>query len=96
MALAPLKVRDRNRASGSMGDGTRASVYRKKARISVPVVIMTGYADTATLEKEAGWYDILRKPFNLAELAVKVDGVLRRVASAAAIPSSKLVPIRPS
>jgi signal transduction histidine kinase/CheY-like chemotaxis protein len=65
-------------------------------RATLPVVIMTGYADTATLEKEAGWYDILRKPFNLAELAVKVDGVLRRVASAAAIPSSKLVPIRPS
>jgi signal transduction histidine kinase/CheY-like chemotaxis protein len=76
------------------GIATLRLVQAKRA--TLPVVMMTGYADTAALEKEAGWYDILRKPFNLAELAAKVDSALRRVGSPAAIPSSKVVPIRPS
>jgi DNA-binding response OmpR family regulator len=64
-------------------------------RATLPVVIMTGYADTAVLEQEAGRADILKKPFTLAELAAKVDSALCSGRSAEAITSSKVVPIRP-
>lgn len=61
-------------------------------RPDLPILLMTGYADTAALDGEAGWDAILKKPFTLAELAARIKGALR---SGTAVPSSKVVPIRP-
>jgi DNA-binding response OmpR family regulator len=56
---------------------------------------MSGYADTAALESEAGTSGILKKPFTLAELSARVDGALRGPEPAGTGLSPKVVPIRP-
>jgi DNA-binding response OmpR family regulator len=56
---------------------------------------MTGYAETAALEGEAGREGVLKKPFTRAELAAKIDSAFRRAGPVGTTTSSKVVPIRP-
>jgi CheY-like chemotaxis protein len=63
----------------AMPDMNGAEVARL-ARSRYPdlrILIVSGYADTATLEAAAGSVAQLRKPFNLAELRAAVTEVLK-------------------
>ena len=44
----------------------------------IPMIIATGYADMKAIEQVLGSDILLRKPFQLAELAVSVDRALGR------------------
>lgn len=48
----------------------------------IPMIIATGYADMKAIEQVLGNDILLRKPFQLAELAVSVDRALGRAAAA--------------
>jgi CheY-like chemotaxis protein len=49
---------------------------------AIPVVFITGFADTAALRAYAASDELLEKPFRAAELAAKVAGALDRRPSA--------------
>ena len=63
----------------------------RRARVQlpdVPMIIATGYADMKAIEEVIGDDMLLRKPFQLAELAAIVERALRKVENdAAAVPS---------
>jgi DNA-binding response OmpR family regulator len=46
-------------------------------RPGLPILFVTGFADTAVLAAEASSHHILRKPFYTADLVAKIEGVLR-------------------
>jgi DNA-binding response OmpR family regulator len=46
-------------------------------RPGLPTLFVTGFADTTVLAAEASADHILRKPFTVAELVMKIDAVLR-------------------
>ena len=50
----------------------------------VPMIIATGYADMKAIEQVIGDDMLLRKPFQLAELAATVERALQKVSSEAA------------
>jgi CheY-like chemotaxis protein len=76
-------------------DGVETVRLVRAMRPGLPVLMMSGYADTAALESEAGTSGILKKPFTLAELSARVDGALRGPEPAGTGLSPKVVPIRP-
>jgi CheY-like chemotaxis protein len=62
----------------AMPDMTGAEVISEaRKRIgNVPVILATGYADMAAVERLAGRPRILRKPFDIAQLGDAVGSVL--------------------
>jgi signal transduction histidine kinase/ActR/RegA family two-component response regulator len=73
----------------AMPDMTGAEVISEARKLvgDVPVILATGYADMAAVERLAGRPRILRKPFDIAQLGDAVSGVLdaaREKAEAAA------------
>jgi CheY-like chemotaxis protein len=63
----------------------------RRARVQlpeVPMIIATGYADMKAIEEVIGDDMLLRKPFQLAELAAIVERALQKVESGTAdVPS---------
>ncbi len=57
---------------------TGAEVAREalRRRPELPILIATGYADTAALEGELRKLPLLRKPFHMRQLADAIAGVL--------------------
>jgi CheY-like chemotaxis protein len=49
-----------------------------RRRPDLPLLFTTGYAEQRALEEQLRGAPLLRKPFKLAELAEKVDALLRR------------------
>jgi FixJ family two-component response regulator len=49
----------------------------------VPMIIATGYADMKAIEQVIGDDMLLRKPFQLAELAATVERALSKLSDAA-------------
>jgi hypothetical protein len=43
----------------------------------LPILFITGFADTAALAAETNSHHILRKPFYTADLVAKLEGALR-------------------
>jgi len=64
----------------AMPDMTGAEVIAQARRLvgDLPVILATGYADMAAVERLAGRPAILRKPFDIAALGDAVTGVLER------------------
>jgi CheY-like chemotaxis protein len=62
----------------AMPDMTGAEVISEARKIvgDVPVILATGYADMAAVERLAGRPKILRKPFDIAQLGDAVSSVL--------------------
>jgi signal transduction histidine kinase/ActR/RegA family two-component response regulator len=62
----------------AMPDMTGAEVISEARKIvgDVPVILATGYADMAVVERLAGKPKILRKPFDIAQLGDAVSSVL--------------------
>jgi signal transduction histidine kinase/ActR/RegA family two-component response regulator len=62
----------------AMPDMTGAEVISEARRMfgELPVILATGYADMAAVERLAGRPRILRKPFDIAQLGDAVSGVL--------------------
>ncbi|MDE2605721.1 MAG: response regulator [Burkholderiales bacterium] len=62
----------------AMPDMTGAELVSEARKIAgdVPVVLATGYADMAAVERLAGRPRILRKPFDIAQLGEAVGGAL--------------------
>lgn len=62
----------------AMPDMTGAEVISQARRLvgDVPVILATGYADMAAVERLAGRPRILRKPFDIAQLGDAVNSVL--------------------
>jgi signal transduction histidine kinase/CheY-like chemotaxis protein len=81
----------------AMPDLTGAETVRlvRAKRPDLRILMMTGYAETAALEGEAGREGVLKKPFTRAELAAKIDSAFRRAGPVGTTTSSKVVPIRP-
>ena len=51
----------------------------------LPVLLITGHAGTASLQRDLGWTDMLGKPFVAAELDAKLRGLIgQRLESSAA------------
>ena len=48
-----------------------------RPRPRLPILFITGFADTAVLAGEANSHYILRKPFYTADLVAKIEGALR-------------------
>jgi CheY-like chemotaxis protein len=46
-------------------------------RPGLPILFITGFADTAVLAAEANSHHILQKPFYTADLVAKIEGALR-------------------
>jgi signal transduction histidine kinase/CheY-like chemotaxis protein len=63
----------------AMPDMTGAEVISKAREIAgdLPVILATGYADMAAVERLAGKPEILRKPFDINSLGVAVASALR-------------------
>jgi CheY-like chemotaxis protein len=66
--------------------GTELMLRAREVLPGVPIIIATGYADMKAIEQVLGGDILLRKPFQLAELAVSVDQALRRAEAVAAPP----------
>ncbi|WP_299789960.1 response regulator [Ramlibacter sp.] len=62
----------------AMPDMTGAEVISEARKLvgNLPVILATGYADMAAVERLAGKPRILRKPFDIAQLGDAVSGVL--------------------
>jgi CheY-like chemotaxis protein len=62
----------------AMPDMTGAEVISEARKMigNVPVILATGYADMAAVERLAGKPKILRKPFDIAQLGDAVSSVL--------------------
>jgi CheY-like chemotaxis protein len=63
----------------------------RQRRPALPVLFITGYADTSMLGTQTGADPVLKKPFSREALAAAVTGALRR---ASAPPSARVVPLR--
>ncbi|HYF44355.1 MAG TPA: response regulator [Ramlibacter sp.] len=70
----------------AMPDMTGAEVISKAREIvgNIPVILATGYADMAHVERLAGKPNILRKPFDITTLGDAVAGALAKAESATA------------
>jgi CheY-like chemotaxis protein len=66
----------------AMPDITGAEVISRARELhaDLPVILATGYADMAAVERLAGKPRILRKPFDIAALGDAVNEVLERAA----------------
>jgi CheY-like chemotaxis protein len=73
----------------AMPDMTGAEVISEARKMigDVPVILATGYADMAAVERLAGKPKILRKPFDIAQLGDAVNSVLEASRDQAAVPS---------
>ncbi|MBC5765977.1 response regulator [Ramlibacter albus] len=69
----------------AMPDMTGAEVISQARRLvgDLPVILATGYADMAAVERLAGKPTILRKPFDIAALGDAVNEVLEKAAVSA-------------
>jgi signal transduction histidine kinase/ActR/RegA family two-component response regulator len=74
----------------AMPDMTGAEVISRAREIAgdIPVILATGYADMAAVERLAGKPDILRKPFDMTTLGDAVAGALERAQKRSAIQSA--------
>jgi signal transduction histidine kinase/ActR/RegA family two-component response regulator len=73
----------------AMPDMTGAEVISEARKMigDVPVILATGYADMAAVERLAGKPKILRKPFDIAQLGDAVSSVLEAARDKAEVPS---------
>jgi signal transduction histidine kinase/ActR/RegA family two-component response regulator len=73
----------------AMPDMTGAEVISEARKIvgDLPVILATGYADMASVERLAGRPRILRKPFDIAQLGDAVSSVLDAARERAEVPS---------
>jgi PAS domain S-box-containing protein len=62
--------------------GAEVAEQARARRRDQPVLFVSGYADTAAIERAAGDALVLRKPFRVAELAAAVAGVIGAGAAA--------------
>ena len=58
-------------------NGLEVARLGRLKRPSLPILFVTGFADTAVLAAETTSDHILRKPFTVADLVAKIDAVLR-------------------
>jgi signal transduction histidine kinase/CheY-like chemotaxis protein len=58
-------------------NGVEAARLVRAKRPEIRVLIMTGYADIAALKGVPGVAGIIKKPFSLAELAARIEGILK-------------------
>ena len=58
-------------------NGVEIARLGRLKRPGLPILFVTGFADTAVLAAEASSHHILRKPFYTADLVAKIEGVLR-------------------
>jgi signal transduction histidine kinase/CheY-like chemotaxis protein len=74
----------------AMPDMTGAEVISEARKLvgDVPVILATGYADMAAVERLAGKPRILRKPFDIAQLGDAVNSVLDAAKDKAEAPSA--------
>ncbi|OYU73420.1 MAG: hypothetical protein CFE45_37365, partial [Burkholderiales bacterium PBB5] len=72
----------------AMPDMTGAEVISRARELvgDIPVILATGYADMAAVERLAGKPPILRKPFDINTLGEVVAGALERADRKAALP----------
>ena len=75
-------------------NGVEAAHLVRAKRPEIRVLIMTGYADIAALNGVSSVAGILKKPFSLAELAARIEGILQH--RPMDTPCAKLDPIGPS
>jgi signal transduction histidine kinase/CheY-like chemotaxis protein len=80
----------------AMPDLTGAETVRlvQAKRPDLRIIMMTGYAETAALEVEAGRDWVLKKPFTRAELAAKIESAFRSAGPSGREHPSNVVPIR--
>ncbi|MBE7370095.1 response regulator [Ramlibacter pallidus] len=74
----------------AMPDMTGAEVISEARKMvgDLPVILATGYADMAAVERLAGKPRILRKPFDIAQLGDAVNSVLEAAKDKAEAPSA--------
>jgi signal transduction histidine kinase/CheY-like chemotaxis protein len=77
-------------------NGVEAARLVRAKRPELRVLIMTGYADIAALNGVPGVAGILKKPFSLAELAARIEGILQGRAMDTPPARAKVDPIGPS
>ncbi|MDB5899147.1 MAG: hybrid sensor histidine kinase/response regulator [Ramlibacter sp.] len=72
----------------AMPDMTGAEVISEARKMigDIPVILATGYADMAAVERLAGKPKILRKPFDIAQLGDAVHSVLESARDKAEVP----------
>jgi CheY-like chemotaxis protein len=58
-------------------NGVEIARLGRLKRPGLPILFITGFADTAVLAAEANSHHILRKPFYTADLVTKIEGALR-------------------
>jgi DNA-binding response OmpR family regulator len=58
-------------------NGLEVARLGRLRRPGLPILFVTGFADTAVLAAETTPDHILRKPFTVADLVLKIDAVLR-------------------
>ena len=59
-------------------NGAEVAREARKTHPKLPVLFISGYADTDALDKAVGDAPVLRKPFKAADLAEAVGGLLER------------------
>jgi CheY-like chemotaxis protein len=76
----------------AMPDMTGAEVISEARKLvgDVPVILATGYADMAAVERLAGRPKILRKPFDIAQLGDAVSTVLESARDRSAAEASSM------
>jgi signal transduction histidine kinase/CheY-like chemotaxis protein len=77
-------------------NGVEAAHLVRAKRPEIRVLIMTGYADIAALNGVSGVAGIIKKPFSLAELAARIEGILQGRAMDTPPGRAKVGPIAPS
>jgi DNA-binding response OmpR family regulator len=58
-------------------NGLEVARLGRLRRPGLPILFVTGFADTAALATETTSDHILRKPFTVADLVANIDAVLR-------------------
>jgi DNA-binding response OmpR family regulator len=58
-------------------DGVEVARLGRLKRPHLPILFITGFADTAVLAAEANSHHILQKPFYIADLVAKFEAALR-------------------
>ena len=61
-------------------NGAEVATEALRRRPGLPIVLATGYAETASLAGELSGLPVLRKPFHMADLATTVQTALKRSA----------------
>jgi CheY-like chemotaxis protein len=61
-------------------NGVEIARFGRVKRPRLPILFITGFADTALLAAEANSQHILRKPFYTTDLVAKIEGALRTAA----------------